>query len=286
LSVNLISPTFEHIPELGRICYEAFKDIADRHHFPPDFPSAGIGRAVISMMIQNEDVYGVAAVNNGEVAGSNFLLTADEVAGVGPITVEVSLQGEGIGRALMEAVIDHARQERIEMVRLCQDAFNTTSISLYGSLGFDVKEPLAVMQPAPADAVDPSVRPVEEGDLADIEELSRRFYKVSRRNEVAAAIGSPFAYVLREREGRVVGYYTQGMLGHGVAETEDDMLVMVMQAARAVPPGHARCFCPLTDGNLFRRFLAAGFRTVKPMNLMTMGPYERPEGVWVPSVLY
>jgi GNAT superfamily N-acetyltransferase len=286
LSVELISPTPEHVPELGRICYEAFKDIADRHHFPPDFPSAGIGRAVISMMIQNEDVYGVAAVNNGEVAGSNFLLTADEAAGVGPITVEVSLQGEGIGRALMEAVIDKARQERLEMVRLCRDAFNTTSISLYGSLGFDVKEPLALMQSAPADAVDPSVRPVEEGDLPAIEELSRRFYKVSRRNEVAAAIGSPFAYVLREREGRVVGYYTQGMLGHGVAETEDDMLVMVMQAARAVPPGHARCFCPLTDGNLFRRFLSAGFRTVKPMNLMTMGPYERPEGVWVPSVLY
>jgi predicted N-acetyltransferase YhbS len=286
LSVKLISPTPEHASELGRICYEAFKDIADRHNFPPDFPSAGIGRAVISMMIQREDVYGVAALNNGDVAGSNFLLTADEVAGVGPITVEVSLQGDGIGRALMEAVIDHARQERIEMVRLCQDAFNTTSMSLYGALGFDMKEPLALMQPAPADVVDASVRPVEEGDLQDIEELSRRFYKVSRRNEVASAIGSPFAYVLREREGRVVGYYTQGMLGHGVAETEDDMLVMVMQAARALPPGQARCFCPLTDGNLFRRFLAAGFRTVKPMNLMTMGPYERPEGVWVPSVLF
>jgi predicted N-acetyltransferase YhbS len=52
------------------------------------------------------------------VVGSNFLLSADEVAGVGPITVEVPLQGEGVGRALMEAVIDRARQERIEMVRL------------------------------------------------------------------------------------------------------------------------------------------------------------------------
>jgi GNAT superfamily N-acetyltransferase len=286
VSAELISPTPEHSSELGRICYEAFKDISDRHHFPPDLPSAAIARGLISMMIQREDVYGVMGMNNGEVAGSNFLLTADEVAGVGPITVEVPLQGEGIGRALMEAVIDYARQERIEMVRLCQDAFNTTSMSLYGALGFDMKEPLALMQPPPADAVDASVRPVEEADLPDIEELSRHFYKVSRRNEVAAAIGSPFAYVLRERQGRVVGYYTQGMMGHGVAETEDDMVVMVKQAARALPPGHARCFCPLTDGNLFRRFLSAGFRTVKPMNLMTMGPYERPEGVWVPSVLF
>ena len=172
------------------------------------------------------------------------------------------------------------------MVRLVQDAFNTTSMSLYGSLGFDVKEPLALMQPPPAEEADPTVRPVTATDLPAIEELSRRFYKVSRRNEVAAAIGSPFAYILREREARVVGYYTQGLLGHGVAETEDDMVVMVQQAARALPPGHARCFCPLTDGNLFRRFLAADFRTIKPMNLMAMGPYERPDGVWVPSVMY
>ncbi|HET9200156.1 MAG TPA: GNAT family N-acetyltransferase [Dehalococcoidia bacterium] len=286
MSIELIRPRPEHASELGRICYEAFKDIADKHHFPHDFPTVGIARRLMSLLVQREDVYGVAAMNNGDVAGSNFLLTADEAAGVGPITVEVSLQGGRIGRALMEDVIDRARQERIEMVRLVQDAFNTTSMSLYGSLGFDVREPLALMQPPPAEEVDPSVRPVTEDDLSAVDELSRRFYKISRRNEVAAAIGSPFAYLLKEREGRIVGYYTQGMLGHGVAETEDDMVVMVRQAARALPPGHARCFCPLIDGNLFRRFLSAGFRTVKPMNLMTMGPYERPEGVWVPSVMF
>jgi predicted N-acetyltransferase YhbS len=105
------------------------------------------------------------------VVGSNFLLSADEVAGVGPITVEVQLQGEGVGRALMEAVIDRARQERIEMVRLVQDAFNTTSLSLYGSLGFDIKEPLALMQSEPAESPDPGVRPVTEADLDVVEEL-------------------------------------------------------------------------------------------------------------------
>jgi hypothetical protein len=107
------------------------------------------------------------------------------------------------------------------------------------------------MQPEPAESPDPGVRPVTEADLDVVEELSCRFYKVSRRNEVGSAIGSPFAYDLREREGRVVGYYAQGLLGHGVAETEGDLLVMV-----------------------------------EPMNLMARGPYERPEGVWVPSVMF
>src|SRR3990172_8191934 len=35
-----------------------------------------------------------------------------------------------------------------------------------------------------------------------------------------------------------------------------------------------------------RRGLEAGFRNVKVMNLMALGPYEEPEGVWLPSVLY
>jgi hypothetical protein len=51
VAVELISPRAEHASELGRICYEAFKDIVDRHHFPPDFPSAAIGRMVLAVLI-------------------------------------------------------------------------------------------------------------------------------------------------------------------------------------------------------------------------------------------
>jgi hypothetical protein len=32
------------VPECGRICYDAFADIAARHGFPPDFASVSISR--------------------------------------------------------------------------------------------------------------------------------------------------------------------------------------------------------------------------------------------------
>ena len=43
----------------------------------------------------------------------------------------------------MQDVIDYARRNNIARVRLLQDAFNTASISLYASLGFDVKHAVA-----------------------------------------------------------------------------------------------------------------------------------------------
>ena len=284
MALELVPARPEHVDEMGRICYEAFKDIHDRHGFATDFPSVAFTRMVLGGLVRREDCYVVVATENGQPVGSSGLLTSDEVGGVGPVSVEVPAQGRGIGRAIVRDLLAHAQRTGIEMVRLMQDSFNTGSLSLYASLGFDTKEPLAMMQPAPVPCRDGSVRPVMESDLSAIEELSRRIYKVSRRNEVASLMQPPFRPLLRERDGRVAGYFIIGFPGHGVAETEEDALALVGEAASGVPAEFARCFCPLTEGELYRKLLAAGGRTVKLMNLMALGPYEPPEGVWMPSV--
>ena len=285
-TVQLVQAKPEHVSELGRICYEAFKDIADRHNFPPDFPSAHHARFVIGMLVSRPDFYGVAALVDGELAGSNFLSLTDEVAGVGPITVDCAFQGRDIGRKLMQAVIDHARDHNIQRVRLLQDGFNMLSISLYGSLGFDTKHATAYLRLAPAAKPDPSVRPVEPRDLDALDALCRRNYKSSRRNELAAALQAGLTPFTRQRDDRLTGYLIPGIFGHGVAETDADAVAIASQAARLVPPDRAYCFCPLDEGSTFRAFLQAGCRTVKILNLMALGPYEQPETVWLPSVLY
>jgi hypothetical protein len=43
---------------------------------------------------------------------------------------------------------------------------------------------------------------------------------------------------------------------------------------------------PMRSGELYRRALAAGHRNRKVMNLMALGPYDDPQGTWVPSVLF
>ena len=284
--VQLVPAEPQHVSELGRICYEAFKDVADAHGFSPDFPSVQVARNTIGMLVERRDFYGVAAIVNGELAGSNFLSFTDPVAGVGPITVDCAFQGRDLGRALMQDVIDYARRNNIARVRLLQDAFNMASLSLYGSLGFDVKHSVAEMHLTAAVKADASVRPVREGDITTLDQICQKNYKTSRRNELAAAVRAGWSPVLRERGGRFTGYLIPGLFGHGVAETSDDAVALATQAARLIPHERARSLVPLEDGPLFRAFLKAGCRTVKIMNVMAMGPYEEPASVWMPSVLY
>ena len=170
LNIELVPTVAQHVSELGRICFEAFKDLQDRGCGTRDFPSVEIAQQVLGMLVQRDDFYSVSALDDGRVVGSNFLSLMDPVAGVGPITVDSSYQGQGVGRALMQNVMDYAQHNNIKQVRLMQDSFNVASLSLYASMGFDVKDSVALMQAAPAAEADNSVRPIAEADLPSIEE--------------------------------------------------------------------------------------------------------------------
>jgi hypothetical protein len=71
-----------------------------------------------------------------------------------------------------------------------------------------------------------------------------------------------------------------------VAETLDDAMALIAEVARVVPTMHAIFFCPLRSSELFRAALAMGCRVGKVMNLMSLGPYEEPDGIWMPSIGY
>src|SRR5215217_4904138 len=286
MAIELVPAEPQHAHELGSICFEAFKEIHDRGCGTRDFPTEEIAQQVLGMLVEREDFYSVSAIDDGRLVGSNFLSLMDPVAGVGPITVDLSYQGQGAGRILMQDVIKYAQRNNIEQVRLLQDSFNVASLSLYASLGFDVKDTVAFMQAAPAAEADDSVRPVAEPDLSAIEELAKRIYKNSRRNEVAAAAPYGFPAFVREHQGRVTGYLIPGTFGHGIAETEEDGLALIGEAARRLPPEFARFFCPLSEGSFYRKALQTGCRAIKVMNYMALGPYEHPDEVWMPSVLY
>lgn len=269
---------------MGRICYEAFRSVQEGRQSILDWPSVNVARQILAMLVGRKDFYSVVALRDGRVVGSNFLSLMDRVAGVGPITVDPSLHGQGTGRALMQDVLKHAKRNRIARVRLFQDGFNADSLSLYASLGFKVREPAAVMQASPSMADDGVVRPATEADLERIDQLSKEIYKISRRNEVASALRYGFTTFVSERRGNVSGYLTAGTFGHGVAESEAEAVALVAEVGRLNPPG--LFFCPLRAHDLFRKLLDGGCRTIKVMNLMTVGPYEPPEPVWMPSVLF
>jgi GNAT superfamily N-acetyltransferase len=102
---------------------------------------------MITSGVSNPGIYGVVAESGGQILGSNFMDERDAVRGIGPISVDPKVQNRGLGRRLMQAVLERARGA--VSMRLVQEAFHMRSMSLYATLGFDVKEPLLLVTGRP-----------------------------------------------------------------------------------------------------------------------------------------
>lgn len=284
MALELVPATGDQIPRLSQICHEAFSALHDRFGIERDIPSAEVGEMIISQTVKRPDYTGVMAVLDGRVVGSNFLLHADEVAGVGPITVDPGVQAKGIGKALMQWVIDEARRREIRQVRLFQEALNTTSLSLYTALGFDWRDSAALMQAAAAGEEDPQVRPLEARDLEAVAVLSQKAYGFSRAGDAAQLLEWQVPGFVRERDGVVTGYLFATLFGHAGAESDEDLLALAAQAARHLPPPVARFICPMARPVLYRKALASGHRTLKLLSYMSLGDFVPPAGSHFPSI--
>ena len=172
----------------GQICYDAFLNINTAHGFPCDFPGPEATTRLLSMMFSSPGFYCVVAEIEGRVVGSNCLYERSTVGGVGPITVDPSTQHVGVGRKLMQAVMDRANGRNAGL-RLVQAAFHNRSLALYTSLGFDVREPLSCVQGRTRERAVSGcvVRPAQSSDLDACNALSRRVHGYDRGAELAQA---------------------------------------------------------------------------------------------------
>jgi GNAT superfamily N-acetyltransferase len=294
----------------GRICHAAFMQVAERHNFRPDFPTPEAAIQLTGGFFASPDVFSVVAEREGEVVGSNHLWEYDAIRAVGPITVDPNAQAKGAGRMLMEAVIERGKPcvnansnteqnssgtesgERIKSagVRLVQDSFNSTSLSLYASLGFEVREPLALMEGHLDGDVPPdlTVRALKAEDYASCAELCRLVHGFDRLNELKNTPPFLTSFVAL-RDGRITGYASAPQfwaLNHGVAETMSDMCALLTGASNLLQGEPISFLMPTRQSSLFRWCLQKGLRVLKPMTLMSMGEYHEPRSCYLPSVGY
>jgi predicted N-acetyltransferase YhbS len=269
----------------GRICFQAFGALAQRHNFPPDFPAPEIPIHVLSTMFSHPSFFCVVAEQDGKIVGSNCLDERTAIAGIGPITIDPGAQNQSVGRQLMRAVISRAAERKFAGVRLVQAAYHNRSLSLYAKLGFVVREPLACMQGSPIQKTPPAylVRPALPSDLAACNELCVRVHGHDRGGELRDAIDGGTALVA-ESEGRIKAYASSvAFFGHAVAESNQDLQALIGSATEFQGPG---ILVPTRNAELFRWCLESGLRVVQPLTLMTMGLYNEPAGAYLPSILY
>ena len=275
----------------AQIVFDAFGGIARQHNFPLDMPVIEIPQGLIKAFSSHPTVFAVAAEGDGKLLGVNFLDCRTPVGGVGPICVDPNTQQKGVGRKLMEAVVKNGKERGLKSIRLVQDAFNTTSMSLYTSVGFDVKEPLALMRGTPKDkltATGAKVREVTDNDLAACADLCRAAHGFDRTGELRES-QAMFRSMLLERNGRIVAYAsapTFWILNHAVGATDQDLFDLILGAGAATGGEPLSMLVPTRRSNLFRWCLSQGMRVVKPMTLMSMDDYQEPKTAFWPSVQF
>jgi len=216
------------------------------------------------------------------------IAVADErsaIASVASITVDPAAQNRMVGRRLMEAVLQRVAERRCPGVRLIQAAYNTRSLSLYTKLGFEVREPLVAVQGPPLALHVPgyTVRHATEGDIDECNALCVRVHGHDRRAELVEAIERGRATVV-EHADRLTGYATGvGFSGHVIGEGNAALRALIGAASEFSGPGF---LLPTRNGAVFRWCLERGLRIVQPMTLMSIGLYNEPQGVFLPSIVY
>jgi predicted N-acetyltransferase YhbS len=283
--VSIRLATRDDAPAAGKICFDAFAAISNAHNFPPDLPSAEVGAGLLSTLFSIPGFYCVVAESGGRIVGSNCLDERSVIFGLGPITVDPAAQNLGVGRKLMRAVLDRANGKRAVGVRLVQTAFHNRSLSLYASLGFDIREPLSCMQGRTKQRSVPgcTVRKAENADLESCNALARRMHGFDRATELSQAIEQGTAKVV-ERGQQITGYAADlAFFAHATAESNLDLQALIASAEAFGGPG---ILVPTRNNELFRWCLANGLRVTQPMTLMTTGLYNEPAGAYLPSVLF
>lgn len=269
----------------GKICFDAFFSINQKHGFPCDFPDPSVPTGLLSMLFSAPPFYCVVAEVEGRIVGSNCLDERSVIHGIGPITIDPAVQNRGVGRKLMQAVMQRSHEQGAVGLRLVQAGFHMRSLSLYASLGFEIREPLACMQGRTEQrtVAGCSVRAATASDIVGCAQLSSRVHGFDRTGELPTAIQAGTAKIV-EREGRITAYTNDlAFFGHATAETVADLQSLLCSADSFGGPG---VLIPTRNTALFRWCLQNGLRVVQPLTLMSMGLYNEPAGAWLPSILY
>ncbi len=285
MKIQIRPATPADVEACGRIIFESFREVSKEHNFPSDFPSVKSATQLAGLFINDSLVLSIVAENDGSVIGCNFLHERHPIRSVGPICVAPAFQSRGIGRRLMKRVLDRAQGSL--GIRLIQETLNIVSISLYTSLGFDIKDSLILIKGKPKTPIiknEIDVRPLSLEDIKLCTKICLEVCGFERTEDVESAVkfSSPF---VATREDRLIAYsssMTMWMNNHCVAKTEEDMKSLILGIGKHISQPLS-FLLPVRHANLLRWCMTEGFRVYKPFLLMAIGEYNEPNGIYLPA---
>jgi predicted N-acetyltransferase YhbS len=267
----------------GDVNFVAFHRVALEHGMPPAVTTPAESRRYIRYLLEFDPLGGVVAEEDDRVVGVAWLHPRGAVATIGPVAVDPHVQGRGVGRRLVERLVDVAGKG-VAQIRLVQESYNAVSLGLYLRLGFRVVAPLLELEltapppPAPRAPSGVAIRAATPEDRPRILARDARAFGAQRpqsvdlnlrrgRVLVADAGGALAGYAM------AIGFDALALLGAASADDPDLLLGLLARLAEElhVPGRSVRILVPAADRRLVEGLLALGFRVFRAYHYMVRG---------------
>jgi GNAT superfamily N-acetyltransferase len=272
------------VERAGDVNFVAFYHAALVHGMPSVVSTPAESQRYIRHLLEFDPLGGVVAEEDGTVVGIGWVHPRGPVATIGPLAVDPRAQGRGIGRQLLERLIESAGKG-VPQIRLVQESYNALSLGLYLRTGFRVVAPLLELQlaaatpvAAPRPQVGIAVRAGTAEDKARLAARDARAFGAPRPQSVELYLRR--GQVLVAEEGTALAGYVMGMgldanafLGSASADDPDVLLLLLASlAGELAGRGHAvRTLVPAVDRRLVDGLLGFGFRVFRACHYMVRG---------------
>ncbi len=246
----------------------------------------------------------VCAVDSstGKLMGSCFYHPREHHVSLGIMSVHPDYWSRGVGKALVNHIIDYTESNGFDSLRLVSSAMNVDSFSLYNTSGFVPRctyNDMILSVPeeglnASSDR-DGQVRPATLEDIPAMAALEMEISGICREKDYRYCIenkrGILHTSVIEAETGELNGFLFSikhpalNMIGPGVARSEEDGVALLL-AELDIFRGETPLFLiPMQKRLLVESAYRWGARNVELHLCEVRGAYQEPRGVHFPSFL-
>lgn len=286
--------------------HRAFNVWYRAHGWPSDYFSCTPEQAGIFLDIYNDISPGssIAAFdrNSGKLLGACFFHPREHHVSLGVMSVDPDYFRCGVGRALVDHIVDFTDSHHYEALRLVGSAINMDSFSLYNRSGFvprgsyhDMVLPVPLAGLSVRYPLREQVRNAVPADIDAMAALEMEVSGISRVNDYRYAIENPRgvfqALVFENIDGAVEGFMISikhpalNMLGPCVARNEKITLALLLQASERFQGATPLFVVPMDKRELVETLYDWGARNVETHLFQVRGKFQAFNGVNLPSFL-
>jgi GNAT superfamily N-acetyltransferase len=238
----------------------------------------------------------------GRLMGSCFYHPRKHHVSLGIMNVHPNYFGQGIGKALLQHIIDYTERSGYKALRLTQSALNLDSFSLYNTAGFvprwAFQDMFVPVPPSGMTARVAGMEHVRDGTPADVPQmgaLEMGVSGISREQDYAYCIRNDSGYwhvsVYENAAGLIDGFIiscshpAMNMLGPCVARGDDEAAALILRELDRHRGRSPVFLIPMEQTTLVRKMYEFGARNCELHFCQVRGEFQPFRGISMPTFL-